>query len=107
MEYDYDAFELTMTFQFNSFNSENYGNQFTHSKHYRRDIKFTSEDSILDTLSNLEQNYFGLLEKIFTDTNNLFQSIRMVSPVTNESISWDQPKMMKIKIMNEIMKNKE
>lgn len=107
VEYDYDAFELTMSFKFNSFNSENQGNQFNHSKLYKRETKFTSEDNILDTLSNLERNYFGLLEKIFVDTNNMFQSIRMVSPVTNEGIAWDQPKMMKIKIMNEIMKNKE
>lgn len=107
IEYDIEQTELTVKFQFNAFMGEECGNSFSHTKTYVKDFKVGLERTILDIVCELEDKYFTLLGKVFGDLENLFQNIRMVTPVTGEGLRWDSSKMAKIKIIQEIQKTKE
>lgn len=100
-----DQGELTVQFKFNAFSSDEVGNTFSHAKRFVQDFKVNADNTLLETICYLENKYFTLLSKVFGDVDNLFQSIRMVTPVTGEGLRWDSSKMAKIKIMQEIQKN--
>ena len=104
IEYDTDQNELTISYKFNSFSSDQTGNSFSHAKTFVQDFKVGTKANLLDTISKHEDKYFNLLMKVFGDVDNLFQSIRMAAPITGESITWDSNKMAKIKITKDVQK---
>lgn len=98
---------LTFRYYFNGFSFNNQlGNKISHSKVFKEKKTLTNSKQFFKRLAEIESIYLEIMQQGINSQNVIFHNIRLETPLTKEGFNWDTLKSIKLKVMEDLARDK-